>query len=321
MKVVPKNYLSQVRKRTDQSPIYITGPTGVGKSAFATLLSLRLGGEIIGADAFQIYNGLPILTAQPTSQEQRGVPHHLIGTLPLDQSCDAANYSTMAQDAIKQVRKNHHIPIITGGTGLYIRSLISPLDKLPKADAILRASFTELSIETLLARLEELDPNATTLIDHKNRRRVERALEIVILTGSPLHKVWQKKKESLPISCGFFLFREREELYQRIEVNVHKMFTQGVAEEIQALDSLEVSPTASQALGFQEIRAYLRGEKSLETTIKKISQLTKHYAKRQLTWFKNQHDFFPLNLSNFSSMEEALEHSLIVNEVLKAITS
>lgn len=290
--------------------IYITGPTGVGKSAFATSLALQLGGEVIGADAFQIYQDLPILTAQPSKEQQRLVPHHLIGRLPLSESCDAGRYRTMALTAVNEVKQRHHIPIVAGGTGLYVRSLIAPLDPLPTGNAVLRESFTHLSPEELLARLAQLDPKAADFIDTKNRRRIERALEIVMESGSSLSEVWKKKKESLPHALGFFLFREREELYQRIESNIKNMFEQGAVEEVAALGL--ISPTASMALGLREIQAYLRREHSLQTTIEKITQATKRYAKRQLTWFKNQHTFLPLNLSHFSSMEEAVDEALLI---------
>ena len=216
----------------------------------------------------------------------------------------------MALAAIEQVKKHHCIPIISGGTGLYIRSLISPLDHLPSADLLLRTSLSTLSTEALLARLRELDPTALELIDHKNRRRIQRAVEIITQSGSPLHEVWRKQKETLPPTLGFFLFREREELYQRIERNINNMFEQGVVEEVMALNATVLSPTASMALGLREIQAYLCGTISLDSTIKTIIQSTRRYAKRQITWFKNQHSFFPLNLSDFSSMEEAVDQAI-----------
>lgn len=308
MKVIQKIPL---KKLTKKIPIYITGPTGVGKSAFATLLSLQIGGEIVGADAFQIYRDLPILSSQPNHGQQKLVEHHLIGTLPVTELCDAALYHEMALQAIQKIEARNHFPIITGGTGLYIRSLISPLDSLPKADEALRASFTLLSQEALLACLEKLDPDALHLIDIKNRRRIERALEIVIQSGSPLNEVWRKKREPVPPALGFFLFRERDDLYQRIETNVKNMFLQGVVQEVAALESLSLSKTASMALGLREIQAHLRGEISLKNSIEKITQATKRYAKRQLTWFKNQHTFLPWNLSHFPSMESAVEAALI----------
>ncbi len=163
-----------------------------------------------------------------------------------------------------------------------------------------------------MARLAALDPKAASLIDIKNRRRVERALEIVMLSRAPLSEVWQQKKETPPNTLGFFLFREREELYQRIEENVKNMFQHGVLQEVAALE--EISTTASMALGLREIQAHLRGEMSLQATIEKVTQTTKRYAKRQMTWFKNQHTFLSLNLSHFSSMEEAIDQTLLMLE-------
>jgi tRNA dimethylallyltransferase len=301
------------------TPIYITGPTGVGKSAFATLLALQLGGEIVGADAFQLYRGLPILTAQPSQAQQNVVPHHLIGTVPLTELCDAGRYRTLALTAIQQIQKRGPIPIITGGTGLYIRSLISPLDSLPTSNLTLRASFAPCSREELVAHLEALDPEAIPLIDLKNRRRVERALEIVLQSGAPLATVWKKQQEPPTPACGFFLFRKREELYERIATNVKNMFHHGVIEEVKTVESLTLSSTASMALGLREIQTHLRGEISLQTTIEKITRATKRYAKRQITWFKNQHAFLPWNLSDFSSIEEAVEKAAMALEHLPEI--
>ncbi|MFZ4115565.1 MAG: tRNA (adenosine(37)-N6)-dimethylallyltransferase MiaA [Chthoniobacterales bacterium] len=319
--VMTSNLSSQEVVISDTTPIYIAGPTGVGKSEFATLLALQLGGEIVGADAFQLYRGLPILTAQPSQAQQRVVPHHLIGTLSLAEGCDAARYRVMALASIQQIQQRGSMPIITGGTGFYIRSLILPLDLLPTADLELRASLVSYSHKELVAYLEECDPEAKHLIDLKNRRRVERALEIVIQSGAPLATVWKKKKESSPPAHGFFLFREREELYERIEKHVQTMFEHGVIEEVQALESITLSATASMALGLREIQTHLRGEISLPTTIEKIIHATKRYAKRQITWFKNQHTFLPWNLSDFSSMEEAVEKAAITLSLLKKKSS
>ncbi|MFI0347767.1 MAG: tRNA (adenosine(37)-N6)-dimethylallyltransferase MiaA [Chthoniobacterales bacterium] len=289
-------------------PLFIAGPTGVGKSAFALELALQLDGEVLGADAFQIYQGLPVLTAQPSKKDQAQVPHHLIGVLPLTEVCDAARYQAMAQPIIDQIVARGRVSLITGGTGFYFRSLISPLDPLPGADPELRAAFAPLSLGELVMQLETMDPKILPQLDLKNRRRVERALEIMMQTGRPLSEIWHKKEQESV--TGFLLIRDREELYERITNNVREMFDRNVLEEVRALGSIEFSQTAAMTLGLREIQACCRGEKTIQETINLITTATKRYAKRQLTWFKNQHNFVVLNLSHFSSTRQAVKEAI-----------
>ncbi|MBX9578203.1 MAG: tRNA (adenosine(37)-N6)-dimethylallyltransferase MiaA [Chthoniobacterales bacterium] len=289
-----------------QPPAFvIVGPTSVGKSTLSIELARRLGGEIVGVDAFQLYRGLPILTAQSPSEV---VPQHLVGILSAEEECDAMRYCSMALPAIDEISSRGKIPLFVGGTGFYLRALLSPLDPLPTADATLRAQFAAASHQELLAQLEQLDPGAPSQIDTNNRRRLERALEIILLTGKPLAEVWKKNREASPLIPGIFLTRDREDLYQRIETHVHLMFDQGVLDEVAALGPL--SHTATMTLGLREIQAHLRGEMTLADTIQTIIQSTKRYAKRQMTWFRNQHAFPELNLSRFSSLEAAAEAAL-----------
>ncbi|HLB34719.1 MAG: tRNA (adenosine(37)-N6)-dimethylallyltransferase MiaA [Verrucomicrobia bacterium RIFCSPHIGHO2_12_FULL_41_10] len=300
-------------RTNSSSPFFIVGPTGVGKSSFSIELACQLDGEIIGADAFQLYQGLPLLTAQPSQKQQFVVPHHLIGVLSPTEACDAVRYRALALPVIDEIISRHHLPIVTGGTGFYLRALISSLDPLPPADPLLRAELAQKSHEELIAHLIRIDPAALPQIDSKNRRRVERVIEIITQTEEPLSQVWQKKKElsaKIPPPFGLFLLRDRDDLHRRIEANVHMMFDQGVVNEIANFDNIQMSSTASMALGLREIRAYCRGEQTLEETKNAIILATKRYAKRQITWFKNQHSFPYLNLSQFSSIEEAIPAAL-----------
>ncbi len=285
-----------------QPVVCIVGPTSVGKSTLSIELARRLGGEIVGVDAFQLYRGLPILTAQSISEK---VSQHLVGILDPTEDCDAMRYRSMALPLLDEIEARGKIPLLVGGTGFYLRSLLSPLDPLPTADASLRAKFAATSHEELLAQLEQLDPAASSQIDTNNRRRLERVLEILLLTGKPLAEVWKKNNNEASQVAGIFLTRDREDLYQRIEAHVRLMFDQGVLNEVAALGPL--SHTAAMTLGLREIQAHLRGEHSLADTIQTIIQATKRYAKRQMTWFRNQHDFPELNLSRFSSLEAAVE--------------
>ena len=288
-----------------QPVVCIVGPTSVGKSTLSIELARRLDGEIIGVDAFQLYRGLPILTAQSNSQD---LPQHLIATLSLTEECDAMRYCSMALPTIDEISSRGKISLLAGGTGFYLRALLSPLDPLPTANADLRAQFAAASHEELLTQLEQVDPAASSQIDTNNRRRLERALEIILLTEKPLAEVWKKNREEASRVPGIFLTRDREDLYQRIEAHVRLMFDQGVLDEVAALGPL--SHTAAMTLGLREIQAHLRGEITLADTIQTIIQATKRYAKRQMTWFRNQHDFPELNLSRFSSLEAATEGAL-----------
>lgn len=289
--------------------VCIVGPTSVGKSTLSTALARRLCGEIVGVDAFQLYRGLPILTAQSNEQD---IPQHLIATLPPTEECDAMRYRSMALPLIAEIEARGKLPLLVGGTGFYLRALLSPLDPLPTADATLRAQFAATSHEELLAQLAQLDPEAASQIDINNRRRLERALEIILLTGKPLVEAWKKNRRSTPESTpqarGIFLTRDREDLHHRIESHVRLMFDHGVLDEVAALGTL--SHTAALTLGLREIQAHQRGEMTLSDTIQTIIQATKRYAKRQMTWFRNQHDFPELNLSRFSSLEAAAEAAM-----------
>ncbi|MBX9742070.1 MAG: tRNA (adenosine(37)-N6)-dimethylallyltransferase MiaA [Chthoniobacterales bacterium] len=296
------------------SSFCLCGPTSVGKSALALLLAKRLGGQIVGADAFQIYEGLPILTAQPLLQERQAIRHHLIGVVPPTEPFDVFRYRTMALAAIEEILSRKKIPFIVGGTGLYFRALLTPFDPLPQADEALRMALKELSLEELLLRLHSLDPEATKLIDIKNRRRIERAIEIVTTTKLPLAKSWHRHQEpassKTPPPRGLLLIRDRAELFERIENNVQQMFADGVVEEVAAVLKNPLSSTASMALGLREIKQLLLGKQSLQETKAAIILATKRYAKRQLTWFRYQHSFPCLNLSHFSSLDAAAEEAL-----------
>lgn len=302
----------KIDSQSSSPPVFIiAGPTSVGKSALALELARPLRAEIVGVDAFQLYRGLPILTAQISTQE---IPHHLIGTLDPTEECDAMRYRSMVIPVIEETVARGKLPLLVGGTGFYLRSLLSPLDPLPPADHDLRKKMSTLSDQELLSELTQLDPKAPTQIDTNNRRRIERVLELLTLTKKPLSEIWKKENSPTLPHRGIFLVRDREDLHQRIEKSVREMFEHGVLEEVASLGP--IGRTAAMTLGLREIQAHLRGELSLASTIETIIQKTKRYAKRQITWFRNQHHFFELNLSLFSSLESAAEkaYDLLRNE-------
>ena len=295
---------------TRPRPIIVTGPTGVGKSSFAAALAVRLGGEVIGADAYQIYSGLPILTAQPSPELQALVPHHLIGFLDPCESFDVARYQRLARAAIEDIQSRNRIPIITGGTGLYLKSLTHGLAHLPPIDPLLREQIAAIPLSEAIEKLTALDPDAPSQIDICNPVRVRRALEIVHSTGQPLARAreqWSSTSTSSEFS-GITLSRPREELHVRIKSNVESLFECGVVDEVRA--AREVGPTASKAIGFRDIQTLLREETSLSQCREAILLATRQYSKRQVTWCRTQFVFPALELSGNLSEKEALDSAL-----------
>ncbi len=278
----------------------IAGPTAVGKSEIAVAVAERCGGEIVGADAFQVYAGLDALTAKPSPELLARVPHHLIGAIPLLQRFDVAQYLAVAERIIADIRARGRVPIVCGGTGLYVRALTHGLADLPPADATLRAELGRLPLEELQRRLAELDPHGAAQIDLKNPRRVIRALEVCLLTGrrySSFREQWAATPDDVR---GVFLTRDRGELYGRIDLRTEAMFSAGVVEEVGAAG--EIGSTARQTLGLQEIRALLSGKMDRLACVAAIQQATRRYAKRQLTWFRREQALVPVNLTGFADV-------------------
>jgi tRNA dimethylallyltransferase len=257
-------------------------------------LAARLGGEIVGADAFQVYAGLPILTAQPSAEDRARVPHHLIGVIPLAHSFDVAQYLALARERIDEIRGRGRVPIVVGGTGLYVRSLLRGLADLPPADESLRAELSALPLAELQAELKERDTVGAGFIDLQNPRRVIRAIEVCRLTGRPFSSYRQQwEQPGSPEFRGYVLTRDRDELYRRIDARVEAMFRAGLEDEVAALG--EVGPTAGQVLGLREIRERLDGRLTRAECIAAIQQATRRYAKRQLTWFAKEPALQPID--------------------------
>ena len=287
---------------------FIVGPTAAGKSELAADVAHEIGAEIVSADAFQVYRGLDRLTAKPDASTLARAPHHLIGTTPLHEEMNAEKYRRAASRAIEEIHSRGKLAIVVGGSGLYIKALTHGLAALPKSDPKLRERLNVMSLDELHAQLADLDPEAAQKIDLKNRRRVVRAVEICLLAGKPasevvggaadLDKSVKARPRSAPAATGVFVFRDREELYARINQRVEAMFENGVIEEVQAVG--KVISTASQMIGFGEIHELLDGPAdagSISQCIGAIQQATRRYAKRQLTWFRRQTNFSALNLS------------------------
>ena len=284
---------------------FIVGPTATGKSQLAADVAHEIGAEIVSADAFQIYRGLDLLSAKPDLSTLAKAPHHLIGTVPLTEQMNAEKYRRATEHAIEEVRLRGKLAIVVGGSGLYIKAVTHGLAPLPESDPKLRAKLTAMSLNDLRSQLAELDPGTARKIDLKNRRRVVRALEICLLTGRPVSAQRVRVAAShSKTATGVFVFRDREELYERINQRVETIFERGVIEEVR--DAGVTSATASQMIGLREVREFLAGKKSLPQCIAEIQQATRRYAKRQLTWFRRQTSFLPLNLS-FLTHNEAVK--------------
>ncbi len=279
---------------------FIVGPTATGKSELAADVARDLDTEIVSADAFQIYRGLEMLTAKPDAATLAKAPHHLIGTMSILEEMNAERFRQFAFRAIEEIHARGKPAIVVGGSGLYVKTLTHGLSATPASDPKLRTKLNKLSLDQLRARLVDLDPEAARKIDMKNRRRLVRAIEICLASGRPAsqQRNWQKEDVDLR---GVFVSRDRDDLYQRINRRVEAMFENGVIEEVRAAGV--ISETASKMIGLREIRELLEGKMSILQCVAQIQQATRQYAKRQLTWFRHQTNFEPLNLSLLSHGE------------------
>ncbi len=292
---------------------FIVGQTATGKSELAADVAQEMGAEVVSVDAFQIYRGLNVLNAKPGAEMLAKAPHHLIGTTPLHEDMNAEKCRRAASGAIDEIHSRGKLAIVVGGSGLYIKALTHGLAHLPQVDPKLRAKLNALSINELRSQLADRDPEAARKIDMKNRRRFVRALEICLTTGkraSEQRKQWtvggvgdpgRPGLSTPPTANGVFVFRDREELYTRINHRVEAMFENGVIEEVCSAGSMSL--TASQMIGLREIQQVLEGKMSILQCVAAIQQATRRYAKRQLTWFRRQTNFQPLNLSLLSHNE------------------
>jgi tRNA dimethylallyltransferase len=272
-------------------PIYIAGPTAVGKSEIALLLAEKIGGEIISADSMQVYRGLDIGTAKPSPAERARVPHHLIDICDLAENFDAAQFIRHAQKAVEEISARNKIPIFCGGTGLYFKAFLSGLGEAPATNPELRAELEAASFEALLGELRERDPAAYAQIDKQNPRRVIRAVEVIRLTGkkfSEQRAEWKAESGKRKAEKFFCVSRTSEDLHTRINARVDEMFRRGLVAETERFlkHGLAENKTAMQAIGYRQVAEHLRGERALAETVELVKSRTRQFAKRQLTWFR-----------------------------------
>ena len=275
--------------------LVISGATASGKSALALEAAKRLDGEIVSIDSMQLYADLPIGTAQPDEEEKAQIPHHLTGIYELDERSEVFRFCAEADGAIADIRKRGKLPILCGGTGLYLKALLYGLDDLP-GDRELRKELdeqydSEAGEKLLLARMKEVDPQAFEKWQ-SCRRRLIRALEVFMLTGKSIIELQQGRRAELRYKVkSFVLERESFELKMRIARRAEKMLDSGWIAEAEAAiaKGLFTTPTAHQALGYKQIAAYINGEFDRKTLLEKLCTATWQYARRQRTWFRHQH--------------------------------
>jgi tRNA dimethylallyltransferase len=285
-----------LKAKTGLPMIVIMGPTGSGKSELALNIGKRLPCEIISGDSMQVYKGMDIGTAKPTIDEQKMVKHHLIDILDIQKRLDVYFYVRKAERAIKELREKGKIPLIVGGSGMYIRALLYGLDPLP-ASADLRAELQQRyggndGNKNLIKDMAKVDPAALKTFGN-NQRKLLRALEVFSLTSKSItkqHETWEGNKLRYPV-FAYFVSRERAELFKRIENRTVKMLSNGWIDETKTLieKNLFKTPTARQAIGYEIISKYLLNEISYDEMKVRIVASTKKFARRQETWFNNQH--------------------------------
>ena len=275
------------------APLFLAGPTAVGKSAVALALAELLGGEIISVDSMQVYRGLDIGTAKPSAAERARVSHHLLDVLELTEAFDAAQFVRLATAAVQGIQSRGRVPIFCGGTGLYFKAWLEGLGEAPPGDAGLRAELEAAPLPELLAELERRDPETFARIDRQNPRRVIRALEVIRLTGKPFsaqRAEWNAERGTRNAEMVFVLTREPADLRARIEARVDAMFAAGLVDETRRLlaDGLAGNRNAMQALGYRQVVEHLRGERGLPETVALVKTRTWQFARRQRTWFRRQ---------------------------------
>ena len=286
--------------------LVLTGATGTGKSELAIRLAKALSGEIINADAFQVYEGLRIATAAPSESMKAEVPHHLYGYVPLNEGYDIARYQSDCRQVLADVLSRGKLPILVGGSGLYIRSALFDYDLSLDTSKVDLTPYESLSDEDLHEKLEELDPVEAAKIHYHNRRRVLRSLTICLASGtSKTSLLAQQNHQPIYPTKFFALTKERDELYPLVELRVETMFQKGLLEEtLPLIEKYGRNAPAFKAIGVKELFPYLDRQSTLEETKALIKENTRHYIKRQETFFR--HQFPVIDVGSFEEIIKAL---------------
>ena len=292
--------------------VVIAGPTASGKTAAGVYLAKQLNGEVVSADSMQIYREMTIGTAKPVTEEMEGIPHHLIDFVDPSDSFSVAEYVQLAQQKIGEIHSRGKLPILVGGTGLYISSLVDNIQfSESESDIAYREQMIALAqkegAQALWEKLSEVDPVAAQKIHPNNVGRVARALEVYHTTGIPIsaHQERSRTKPSPYALCMMALsFRDRQKLYDRINLRVSLMVQQGLEQEARQLIQKGYGATSFQAIGYKEMGAYLAGEETLEEACEHIRQESRRYAKRQLTWFRRDERYHWFYAEDYEDREQ-----------------
>lgn len=274
--------------------IVVIGPTGVGKTELSIKLAEQFQTEIVSADSRQLYKGLTIGTAAPTSEERERVRHHFVEVLDLNEYYSAAQYEKEAIEHIQSLFKKHKVVVLTGGSMMYIDAICKGIDDIPTVDAITRKTMLERyekeGLEQLCAELKLLDPEYYKIVDLKNHKRVIHALEICYMTGKTYTSFRKSEKKQRPFRIlKIGLRREREELYERINRRVEQMVENGLIEEARKVYPFKAFNSLN-TVGYKEMFNYLEGEWDLDFAKEKIKQNSRIYSRKQMTWFKRDHE-------------------------------
>jgi tRNA dimethylallyltransferase len=288
--------------------VVVAGPTACGKSAAAVELARRIGGEVISADSMQVYRHMDIGSAKITLEEEMGIPHYMIDAAEPDEEFDVVRYASGVRKLIPEIQGRGRVPILCGGTGFYIQAVTRDIDfeengSLPDYRKELNEFADQSGNEALHARLAEIDPVSAETIHPNNRKRVVRALEYFRETGRPIsaHNEEERLKES-PYSLHFFVLHDsREKMYERIDRRVDFMMKEGLVDEVSYLKSMGYTKdmVSMQGLGYKEMLDYLDGKTDLEEAVRILKRDTRHFAKRQLTWFRREKDAVWIDISDF----------------------
>lgn len=292
--------------------IAVIGPTASGKTGLAVEIAKKFGGEVVSADSMQIYSELAIGTAKPTEKEMDGVKHHLIGHKSIDDEYSVADYVEEAKKAIDNIASKNKIPVLCGGTGLYVDSLLSntefsEIKSSPEIREKLFEFAKENGNEALFEKLCKIDPESAAKTHANNLSRVVRALEVFEVTGKTMS---EHQKDSHPVPSIYEVcyigtnFADREKLYSRIEQRIDEMLIEGVEKEAKFLFEHNGTCTAAQAIGYKEFYPYFRGEMSREEAVSLLKKETRHYAKRQLTWFRRNEKINWIYRDEYSEKED-----------------
>lgn len=299
-----------VQQKNSRLPmIVLTGPTAVGKTKLSIALAKAVNGEIISADSMQVYRHMDIGSAKITQEEMQGVPHHLIDVLDPCEEFNVVIFKEMCEKCLAGIYERGHIPIVTGGTGFYIQALLKNIDFTENEEDksyrnYLENLAEEKGADCLHAMLCKVDPVSAEAIHANNIKRTIRALEFYHLTGEKIsdHNAKEKEKGAAYHSCYFVLNAPRQLLYERIEQRIDEMLELGLVEEVKRLQEMGChrGMISMQGLGYKEILAYLDGEMSLETAVEILKRDTRHFAKRQLTWFRREQEVIWVNKDEFA---------------------